>query len=151
LQRFPEEIEHVWSRTGSPEVATDAGSVEETDLFVTLKPREKWTHAKTQDELVAQMEQAVDDIPGQIVAFTQPIEQRINEMISGARSDIALKLYGEDFATLVAKGRELEDELRKVDGVADLSHKQIAGLPILRVRIKQDQIARYGVPAQAVL
>jgi cobalt-zinc-cadmium resistance protein CzcA len=158
LQRFPEEIEHVWSRTGSPEVATDAGSVEETDLFVTLKPREKWTatnkdglRISTQDELVAQMEQAVDDIPGQLVAFTQPIEQRINEMISGARSDIALKLYGENFDTLVAKARELESVLRDVDGCADLAHKQIDGLPILRVRIKQDQIARYGVPAQAVL
>jgi cobalt-zinc-cadmium resistance protein CzcA len=158
LQRFPEEIEHVWSRTGSPEVATDAGSVEETDLFVTLKPREKWTatnkdglRISTQDELVSQMEQAVDDIPGQLVAFTQPIEQRINEMISGARSDIALKLYGENFDTLVAKARELESVLRDVDGCADLAHKQIDGLPILRVRIKQDQIARYGVPAQAVL
>jgi cobalt-zinc-cadmium resistance protein CzcA len=151
LQRFPEEIEHVWSRTGSPEVATDAGSVEETDLFVTLKPREKWKHARTQEELVALMEQAVDDIPGQLVAFTQPIEQRINEMISGARSDIALKLYGEDFDTLVDKGREIEAVLRAVDGCADLSHKQISGLPILRVRVKQDQIARYGVPAQSVL
>ncbi|HEY7313468.1 MAG TPA: CusA/CzcA family heavy metal efflux RND transporter [Gemmataceae bacterium] len=158
LQRFPDEIEHVWSRTGSPEVATDAGSVEETDMFVTLKPREKWTaknkdgkRVATQDELVALMETAVDDIPGQLVAFTQPIEQRINEMISGARSDIALKLYGENFATLVSKGQELESVLREIDGCADLSHKQIAGLPILRVRIKQDQIARYGVSAEAVL
>jgi cobalt-zinc-cadmium resistance protein CzcA len=151
LQRFPDEIEHVWSRIGSPEVATDAGSVEETDMFVTLKPRENWSRARTQDQLVSQMDRAVDDIPGQLVAFTQPIEQRINEMISGARSDVALKLYGEDFTTLVAKGRELEAVLRSVDGCADLSRKQIAGLPILRVRIKQDQIARYGVPAEAVL
>ncbi|HWG47820.1 MAG TPA: efflux RND transporter permease subunit, partial [Gemmataceae bacterium] len=157
-QRFPDEIEHVWSRAGAPEVATDAGSVEETDMFITLKPRERWTATNkdgkpltTQDELVAQMEKTVEDIPGQIAAFTQPIEQRINEMISGSRADIALKLYGEDFETLVAKARELEKVLRGVDGCADLAHKQIAGLPILRVRLKQDQIARYGVPAQAVL
>jgi cobalt-zinc-cadmium resistance protein CzcA len=158
LKNFPNEVEHVWSRTGGPEVATDAGSIEETDMFVTLKPREKWTKKNkdgkritTQDELVAEMEKTVDDIPGQIVSFTQPIEMRLNEMISGARADVALKLYGDDIDTLVAKGHELESVLRAIDGCADLATRQISGLPILRVRIKQDQIARYNIPAEAVL
>ncbi|MGH7223064.1 MAG: efflux RND transporter permease subunit, partial [Gemmataceae bacterium] len=159
LKNFPDEIEHIWSRVGGPEVATDAGSIEESDMFITLKPRDKWKRAKTQDELVAQMEKTVDDIPGQIVAFTQPIEMRINEMISGARADIALKLYCENIDKpveqvideLVETGRALEKVLRDIDGCADLGHKQIDGLPILRVHIKQDQIARYNIPAEAVL
>ena len=85
LQKFPAEVSHVWSRVGAPEVATDAGSIEETDLFVTLKPREQWRcGARTQTELVERMQREIEDIPGQLFYFSQPIEQRINEMISGA-------------------------------------------------------------------
>jgi len=151
LEKFPE-IAHVWSRAGAPEVATDAGSIEETDLFITLKPRDRWRPGvRTQGELVELMEQEVDDIPGQLLYFTQPIEQRINEMISGARSDIALKLFGDDLDVLLAKRKELEAVLRSVEGCADLATKQVSGMPILRVRIKQEEIARYGVPAETVL
>ena len=102
----------------------------------------------TQAELVELMEHEVGDIPGQINWFTQPIEQRINEMISGVRSDVAIKLFGDDFDTLMPKARELENVLRDVPGCADLATEQIAGQPILQIRINQDQIARYGVPAE---
>ena len=132
-------------------MATDASGVEMTDLFIALKPRERWKRAGTQDELVALMEHEVAEIPGQINWFTQPIEQRINEMISGVRSDVAVKLFGDDFDTLVKYARELEGILRDVRGCVDLATEQIAGQPMLQIRIRQDQIARDGVSARLVL
>ncbi len=151
LELFPDEVSHVWSRVGAPEVATDASGVEMTDLFIALKPRERWKRAETQEDLVALMEHEVAEIPGQINWFTQPIEQRINEMISGVRSDVAVKLFGDDFDTLVKYARELEGILRDVRGCVDLATEQIAGQPMLQIRIRQDQIARYGVSARLVL
>ncbi|HEX7379117.1 MAG TPA: CusA/CzcA family heavy metal efflux RND transporter [Pirellulales bacterium] len=151
LKAFPHEISHIWSRAGGPAVATDTGTVEETDMFISLKPPSDWRRAHSQDELVEKMLANVDDIPGQTIWFTQPIEQRINEMISGARSDIALKLFGDNFNTLIDKSRELADVLNSVTGCADLNVDQISGQPVLQIRIKQDQIARYGVPAETVL
>lgn len=150
-EKFPHEVVRCWSRIGSPEVPTDASTVEMTDLFVTLYPREQWRLAQTQSELVELMERELRDIPGQIIWFTQPIEQRINEMVSGVRADVALKLFGKDFNQLVNTGRQLEEVLRGIHGTVDLSTEQMLGQPILRVAIKQDQIARYGIPAQKVL
>lgn len=151
LDEFPNEVELCWSRVGSPEVPTDASTVEMTDLFVKLYPREKWQQARTQAELVQQMERVVADIPGQTIWFTQPIEQRINEMVSGVRADVALKLFGSDFDALIATARRLEGVLKQVPGCADLATEQVLGQPILQIALKQDQIARYGVPAQQVL
>ncbi|SFI56500.1 efflux RND transporter permease subunit [Planctomicrobium piriforme] len=151
LAKFPDEISHLWSRVGTPEVSTDAGSVEATDLFVSLKPREQWKQARTQSQLVPLLQKEIDDIKGQITWFTQPIEQRINEMVSGVRADVALKLFGEDFDTLIPKGQELYKALASVQGVADLASEQVLGQPILRIEVDQDAIARYGVPAQVVL
>jgi heavy metal efflux system protein len=151
LKQFPDEVELAWSRIGSPEVPTDASTVEATDLFVSLRPRHEWRQARTQAELIGLMERELADIPGQTIWFTQPIEQRINEMVSGVRADVALKLYGNDFEQLVSKSRELERVFRGVAGCADLSTEQMLGQPILQVAIKQDQIARYGIPAQQVL
>ncbi|HEX5445394.1 MAG TPA: CusA/CzcA family heavy metal efflux RND transporter, partial [Pirellulales bacterium] len=151
LRAFPDEISHIWSRAGGPAVATDTGTVEETDMFISLKPPDEWRRAHGQEELVQKLLAVVDDIPGQTIWFTQPIEQRINEMISGARADIALKLFGDNFDVLIDKSRELADVLKSVKGCVDLNVDQIAGQPVLQVRIKQDQIARYGVPAESVL
>lgn len=151
LQAFPDEISHIWSRIGSPEVATDAGGIEDTDMFVSLKPRDQWRRAKTQDELVELLLHEVEDIPGQTIWFTQPIEQRINEMISGVKADVALKLFGDDFGVLLQKSRQLAEVLQPIPGCADLAIEQISDMPILSLQIKQDQIARYGVPAEEVL
>jgi cobalt-zinc-cadmium resistance protein CzcA len=151
LAAFPDEIRHVWSRVGTAEVATDPMGVEETDLFISLKPRQQWTKAVTQDELVELLEKELRDLPGQHFEISQPIEQRINEMVSGVRSDVAVKLFGDDFAVLVPKAREIEAVLQSIPGVADLKVEQVTGQPVLQVRIKQDEIARYGVPAKAVL
>jgi cobalt-zinc-cadmium resistance protein CzcA len=93
----------------------------------------------------------VDDIQGQLTWFTQPIELRINEMVSGVRADVAVKLFGDDFETLIPKGQELQKALSKVPGCADLTSEQVLGQPILRIDVDQNAIARYGVPAQVVL
>ncbi len=90
LEEFPDEVEHVWSRIGSAEVATDPMGIELTDLFITLTPRADWTRAKTQDELTALIQRSLRELPGQRIAMTQPIEMRLNEMISGVRSDVAV-------------------------------------------------------------
>jgi cobalt-zinc-cadmium resistance protein CzcA len=151
LEEFPAEIAHVWSRTGTPEVATDAGAIEATDMFIALKPREEWQRARTQAALVEMMNGVVEGIPGQIIWFTQPIEQRINEMVSGVRADIAVKVFGEDLEQLMEKANEVAAVLRSVPGGADVAVEQVAGQPILKIAVKQDEIARYGISAQAVL
>jgi cobalt-zinc-cadmium resistance protein CzcA len=151
LAAFPEEVEHVWSRCGTAEVATDPMGPEETDMFITLKPRSHWKRAHTQDELVELIAQEFTYFPGQRLSFTQPIEQRVNEMISGVRSEVAIKLFGDDFEVLTAKAQELQQVLTSIDGHADVSVEQLTGLPVLQVRIKQDEIARYGMGARTVL
>lgn len=151
MERFPDEVSVCWSRLGSPEVPTDASTIESTDLFITLEAPEKWKRAKTQADLVVEMEKELKDLPGQIIWFTQPIEQRINEMVSGVRADVALKLFGDDFLELVATAKALEKTLRSIPGAADLSTEQLLGQPVLQISIKQDQIARYGIHARAVL
>lgn len=151
LQKYPDEVSHVWSRVGAPEVATDAGNLEVSDLFVSLKPREQWKKAQTQTELVELMVHDVDAFRGQITWFTQPIELRINEMVSGVRADVALKLFGDDFATLIPKAGELQNVLAGIPGCSDLSVEQVTGQPILRIALRQDELARYGLPARSVL
>src|SRR5262249_30052812 len=116
LAAFPDEIAHVWSRVGTAEVATDPMGVELTDFFIILKPRDRWTKAQTQAELTEMIEKEVRQIPGQRTAFSQPIEQRINEMISGVRSDVAVKLFGDDLAVLKAKAIVVKEWLGAIPG-----------------------------------
>ncbi|MBX9580661.1 MAG: CusA/CzcA family heavy metal efflux RND transporter [Gemmataceae bacterium] len=151
LAAFPDEVDHVWSRVGTAEVATDPMGLELTDTFITLKPRSRWTKARTQEEVTTLLDRELRNHLGQRLAFTQPIEMRLNEMTSGVRADVRVKLFGDDHDVLVAKAKEIEVVLRTVPGVADLAVEQVTGQPVLQVQIRQDEIARYGVPAQAVL
>ncbi len=148
--KFPDEVRHVWSRVGSAEVATDPMGIELTDVFITLHPREKWTRAKTQAELVELLEKELRVIPGQKAEYSQPIEQRMNEMDSGIRSDLGVKLYGDDYKVLLAKAAEVERVLNTIDGAADVRVEQVTGQPVLQVKVKQDELARYGIPAKTV-
>jgi heavy metal efflux system protein len=107
LREFPDEINHVWSRIGSAEIATDPMGVELTDLFITLKPRSVWKKASTQAELTELIDRELRDMPGQKLSFSQPIDMRLNEMVSGVRADVAVKLFGDDFDVLVSKGHEI--------------------------------------------
>ncbi len=151
LEKFPAEVERVWTRTGTAEVATDPMGTEVSDVFVTLAPRSRWKRARTQDELVRTMEAELSNLPGMRMIFTQPIEMRVNEMVAGIRSDVGVKLFGDDFPTLKSKAREIEAVVRQVRGAADVVAEQVTGLPLLQVEIDRAAIARQGIPAREVL
>src|SRR5580765_6116403 len=148
LKQFPDEVEHVWSRIGCAEIATDPMGIELTDMFITLKPREEWKKAHTQAELTELVEMHLRDLPGQRLEFLQPIEMRMNEMVSGIRADLAVKLYGDDLDVLVAKAKEIEAILNLIPGNADVASEQVTGQPVLQIKLKQDQLARHGVSAK---
>lgn len=151
LERFPDEIDHIWSRTGMAEVATDPMGIELTDVFVTLHPRERWTRARNQAELVARMQDELSSMPGMNLVFAQPIEMRLNEMVAGVRSDLAIKIFGDDLHELREIGRQIEALLEQVPGAVDVSVEQVTGLPVLRADVDRDAIARQGIPAREVL
>ncbi|GMV90286.1 MAG: hypothetical protein AMXMBFR82_00640 [Candidatus Hydrogenedentota bacterium] len=151
LDAFPDEIQYVWSRIGSAEVATDPMGIELTDVFLTLHPRNQWTRVSTQAELLAGVEEVLSDLPGINVAYSQPIELRMNELTSGMRSDVGIKIFGDDFDELVRISDDIQRVLLDVDGAADISVDQLTGQPTVQVRVDQNRIARYGVPAGDVL
>ncbi len=151
LAAFPDEVEHVWSRAGTAEVATDPMGVELTDLFITLKPRDQWKKARTQDELQERIDEELRELPGQHLSYNQPIAERFDDMVSGVKAELAVKVFGDDLDVLSKKADAVADVLRSIPGAADVNVEQITGQPMLRVQVKQDEIARYGVPAKAVL
>src|SRR5262245_35092332 len=104
LAKFPDEVQHVWSRIGTAEISTDPMGIELTDMFITLKPRQQWKQAATQAALTGLIEKHLRDMPGQRLAFLQPIEMRMNEMVSGIRADVAVKFYGDNLDLLAEKG-----------------------------------------------
>jgi cobalt-zinc-cadmium resistance protein CzcA len=151
LAEFPDEVENVWSRVGTAEIATDPMGVELTDIFITLKPREKWTKAATQAEFTDKLDVLLRDLPGQRIAYSQPIEMRLNEMASGVRADLGVMLYGDDFDKLASTATEIERVLGSIPGAADVSTEQLIGQPMLQIKVKQDQAARYGVSVRTIL
>jgi cobalt-zinc-cadmium resistance protein CzcA len=150
LAALPDEIEHAWSRIGSAEIATDPMGTELTDLFITLKPRKQWKQAHSQEALTNLIEAQLQDMPGQKLVMLQPIEMRMNEMVSGVRADLAVKLYGDDLNILEAKGKEIEAILNKIPGSANVSAEQGTGQPVLQIKLNQQALAQYGVPAKVV-
>ena len=151
LRRFPE-VKTVVSRTGSPEVATDVMGIELSDIFVILKPRSEWKTAKTKEELIAKMNEALQkEVPGAGFGFTQPIEMRFNELIAGVRSDVGVRIFGDNLETLAQKGNEVAQALSTVRGAADVRAEQTAGLPMIRITIDRERLARYGLNAADVL
>ncbi len=151
LRRFPE-VKTVVSRTGSPEVATDVMGIELSDIFVILKPRSEWQTAKTKEELIAKMNEALQkEVPGAGFGFTQPIEMRFNELIAGVRSDVGVRIFGDNLETLAQKGNEVAQALSTVRGAADVRAEQTAGLPMIRITIERERLARYGLNAADVL
>ena len=151
LRKFPEVI-RVVSRTGSPEVATDPMGIELSDVFAILKPKNEWVSAKTKDELIEKMKQAIlASVHGVGLGFTQPIEMRFNELIAGTRSDIAVKIYGQDLSVLRKHAERVASVLRSIPGAADVKAEQVSGVPRIRIIVDRDQIARYGINADEVL
>ena len=151
LRQFPE-VTSVISRTGVAEIPTDPMGVETSDVYVMLKDRSEWTTAQTQEGLVAAMDEKLQaEVPGNVFSYSQPIELRVQELIAGVRSDLAVTLFGEDLDELARVGAEINRIVSQIPGAVDTKLEQTGGLPNLRVRIKRDEIARYGINASQVL
>lgn len=151
LKQFPE-VETVVSRTGRAEIATDPMGVEVSDIYVILKPHDQWKTASTREGLIEAYNQALTEkVPGNVFSYSQPIELRMQELIAGVRSDVAVTLFGNDLDVLRQKAEEIVRVVSQVKGAADVKAEQTGGLPYLRVEIRRDQIARYGINARDVL
>lgn len=145
LKNFPE-VKQVVSRIGAAEVPTDPMSMEESDIIVKLKPKSEWVSADSKDELADKIKEALEkQIPNMEIEFTQPIEMRFNELISGSRSDVAIKIFGEDLDILAKKAHEVEKAILNVEGASDIIIEKTEGLPQMFVQYDRSKIARYGL------
>jgi heavy metal efflux system protein len=140
------EVDKVFARIGTPEVATDPMPPNVADNFVILKPRSEWPNPdKTKAQLVAEMEAALATLPGNNYEFTQPIQMRFNELISGVRADLAIKVFGDDLDQMVTSANQILQAVNKVQGAADTKVEQVTGLPTLSVIPNRTALARYGL------
>jgi cobalt-zinc-cadmium resistance protein CzcA len=145
LREFPE-VSHVFTKIGTAEIATDPMPPSVADTFIILKPRESWPDPrKPKTRLIAEMETAAKKIPGNRYEFTQPIQMRFNELIAGVRSDLAVKIYGDDLETLVELAEQIEKVVSTVPGAADVRTEQVTGLPMLTVTPDREKLAYYGL------
>lgn len=145
IKAFPE-VDKVFAKIGTAEVATDPMPPNVADNFVMLKPREQWPDPRRPtDDLVAALQEAVAQVPGNNYEFTQPIQMRFNELISGVRSDVAVKVFGDDMAVMEETAGEIAEVLERVPGAADVKVEQTTGLPMLTVRIDRQKAASYGL------
>lgn len=145
IRKFPE-VSHTFTKIGTAEIATDPMPPSVADGFVMLHPREQWPNpGKPKEQLVDEIQDAVADIPGNNYEFTQPIEMRFNELISGVRSDVAVKLFGDDMEVLTSKGEEIAKVLETLPGAADVKVEQITGLPMLSIDFDRSKLARFGI------
>ena len=142
--KFPE-VKSIVSKTGRAEIGTDPMGVEISDIFVELKPKEEWNTGRDKEKLVDAISEKLNKIPGIAFSFSQPIQLRVAELISGVRSDIAIKLFGEDLDVLKEKADEIAKVVTKIDGAKDVKVEQVAGLPQLQIKIDRSKIARYGI------
>ena len=151
LLTFPQ-VETVVSKTGRPEIANDPMGVYQTDIFIRFKSDPHQSQTMSKPELIEAMQVALErDVPGNAFSFTQPIELRVQELVAGVRSDIGLSLYGDDLDVLKNKGDEIVKALNQVPGAADVAAQQIAGLSYMRVKLRRDALARYGISGRDVL
>lgn len=140
------EVERVFAKIGTPEIATDPVPPSVADTFVIMKPRKEWPDPrKPKSQLVSELQAVVEQIPGSKYELTQPIEMRFNELISGVRADVAVKIYGDDLETLEATADRIQEIVTGTAGSADVQREQVTGLPILSIRPDRDALARYGL------
>ena len=145
LKEFPE-VDRVFAKLGTAEVATDPMPPSVADTFVILKDRKAWPNPKEpKDELVGRLQAAVEQIPGNNYEFTQPIQMRFNELISGVRSDVAVKIFGDDLDQLLASGEAVQEIMEKIPGAEDVKVEQVTGLPVLQVTPNRAAMARLGL------
>lgn len=145
IRKFSE-VERVFAKIGTADVATDPMPPSVADNFIMLKDRTDWPDPrKSRDQLVAELNKAVSEIPGNNYEFTQPVQMRMNELIAGVRSDVAVKLFGDDLDQLLESGGAIEEVVESIPGAEDVKIEQVTGLPVLAVTPKRDMLARYGI------
>lgn len=149
LDNFPE-VEQVMSRIGVADVPTDPMPMDVADCLVILKPKSEWTSASTKEELITKIKEKISVVPGVNYEFTQPIEMRFNELISGVREDIAIKLFGEDLDLLAIKAQEISEIISGIDGIGDMRVEATAGLPQISVKYNREKLAQYGLSINAL-
>jgi cobalt-zinc-cadmium resistance protein CzcA len=149
---FPAEVKSVVSRIGRPEIGIDPAGVNMTDVFIFLKDPSEWKNAATKEELIQKIDAMANRVlPGTFLNFTQPIEGRFNDLLAGVRGDVGLGVYGDDLEILQAKANELAAVLQSIEGARDVKAQALGGLPVLKIEIDRDQIARYGINAADIL
>ncbi|WP_447095982.1 CusA/CzcA family heavy metal efflux RND transporter [Pseudomonas sp. CF10PS3] len=140
------EIERVFARTGTAEIASDPMPPNISDSYVMLKPKDQWPDPdKTRETLIADIQRASAIVPGSAYELSQPIQLRFNELISGVRSDVAVKVFGDDMAVLNKTAGEIAETLQKLDGASEVKVEQTSGLPVLTINIDRDKAARFGL------
>ena len=151
MEEFPDEIRDVVAKTGRAEIATDPMGVNISDVFVMLEPAKAWTKAADKADLEAKMAAVLDAIPGMVYSFSQPIELRVNELVAGVRSDLAVKIYGDDLDVLKEKADAAVAAISRLEGATGFKAQQLSGLPQLQISVLPDQLARYGINAAEVM
>lgn len=145
INEFPDEVKEVVAKIGSSEIPTDPMPIEACDLMVILKPKDDWKKAKTREELAEKMAGALEVIPGVTFGFQQPIQMRFNELMSGVRQDVAVKIFGEDLNVLTDLSQRVAKIVRSVEGARDLYVEEVTGLPQIVVDINRKEVAKYGL------
>ena len=145
IKKFPE-VSRVFSKIGTAEIATDPMPPSVADIFIIIKPQSEWSGKyRNKEELIEAMEQAVRKVPGNNFEFTQPIEMRFNELLSGVRADVAVKVFGDDLDVMLSVAEQIEMIIKAVPGAADVRIEQITGLPVLSIQMDRTKMARYGL------
>lgn len=145
IKQMPE-VERVFAKIGTADVATDAVPPSVADNFIILKPREQWPNPnKSKEQIVEELAALVEPIPGNRYEFLQPIQMRFNELLAGVRAELAIKVFGDDFETLTALGNEIESAISQVEGIADVQVEQTTGLPLLSITPNADRIMQYRI------
>ncbi len=143
-EKFPE-VKQIVTRIGSAEIPTDPMPVERADMMISLKPKTEWTSAKTKDDLMEMMTETLETVPGLDVEMSQPIQMRNNELITGIRQDVAVKIYGEDLDVLSEQANRVAKSIKGVAGVADIFVEKVQGLPQIHVVYNHERLAEYGI------
>lgn len=144
MENFPE-VKMVISKIGSAEIPTDPMPMEAADMIIVLKEKKEWTSATTKEELIDKMEAALEQIPGVTTEFSQPIQMRFNELMTGVRSDVAIKVFGEDLDRLASIGDEINGMIANVPGVSSPKLERVTGLPQISIKYDKDKLALYGL------
>lgn len=145
LKEFPDEVKEVVNKVGSSEIPTDPMPIEACDVMVILKDKSNWKRASGREELAEKMREALEDLPGVTFGFQQPIQMRFNELMTGVRQDVAVKIFGEDLDVLTGLSQQVAKIAGTVEGARDLYVEQMTGLPQILISINRDEVAKYGL------